>query len=96
MDKIIGFKNPFRNGGNEWNNFIVYVINRECHDIVLNILREFYRRFFEVNPSGRRLFESEGVKIQGRALVNMVTAIVKSLDNPDSIIVKIDQLGKVI
>jgi len=53
----------------------------------------FYSKFFEVNPSGRRLFESQGLKIQGRALVSMIGIIVKCLDDFQAFHEVIFQLG---
>eukprot|EP01124_Arcella_intermedia_P036698 TRINITY_DN9668_c0_g1_i1.p1 TRINITY_DN9668_c0_g1~~TRINITY_DN9668_c0_g1_i1.p1 ORF type:complete len:725 (-),score=183.93 TRINITY_DN9668_c0_g1_i1:6-2180(-) len=53
----------------------------------------FYAKFFQVNPSGKRLFEEAGIHVQGRALVKMLAMIVKSLDNPSTLKNTLKNLG---
>eukprot|EP01125_Pyxidicula_operculata_P003415 TRINITY_DN1418_c0_g1_i2.p1 TRINITY_DN1418_c0_g1~~TRINITY_DN1418_c0_g1_i2.p1 ORF type:complete len:579 (-),score=119.61 TRINITY_DN1418_c0_g1_i2:706-2442(-) len=54
---------------------------------------EFYRRFFTINPSGRRLFGDISLQQQGRALIKMLAMIIKSLDSPDLFINTVYSLG---
>eukprot|EP01124_Arcella_intermedia_P001034 TRINITY_DN1054_c0_g1_i1.p1 TRINITY_DN1054_c0_g1~~TRINITY_DN1054_c0_g1_i1.p1 ORF type:complete len:709 (+),score=174.97 TRINITY_DN1054_c0_g1_i1:70-2196(+) len=54
---------------------------------------EFYRKFFEVNPSGKRLFEEGGMAVQSKALVKMMSMVVTSLDNPSNLDLTIERLG---
>eukprot|EP01125_Pyxidicula_operculata_P010209 TRINITY_DN335_c0_g1_i5.p1 TRINITY_DN335_c0_g1~~TRINITY_DN335_c0_g1_i5.p1 ORF type:complete len:475 (-),score=89.59 TRINITY_DN335_c0_g1_i5:2418-3842(-) len=60
---------------------------------ITRFFEEFYKNFFEKNPSGKRLFESESMAVQGRALVKMLAMIVKSLDDPADLMHTISILG---
>jgi len=53
----------------------------------------FYAKLFEINPAGKRLFESSGLKAQGRALVSMIGMIVKSMDDFETFRSLVGQLG---
>lgn len=55
--------------------------------------KEFYRRFFKVNPSGLRLFEEQSMASQRRALTSMLATIISSLDDPKSLMSTIESLG---
>eukprot|EP01126_Amoeba_proteus_P047941 TRINITY_DN5512_c0_g1_i5.p2 TRINITY_DN5512_c0_g1~~TRINITY_DN5512_c0_g1_i5.p2 ORF type:complete len:343 (+),score=84.50 TRINITY_DN5512_c0_g1_i5:1592-2620(+) len=57
------------------------------------LFEDFYGRFFEADPTGKRLFESSGLKAQGRALVSMIGMIIRCLDDFSSFRVQIQQLG---
>lgn len=57
------------------------------------LFQEFYKLFFEENPAGRRLFETQGIESQGRALVSMIGMIVKSIDDFTAFSSVIAQLG---
>eukprot|EP01126_Amoeba_proteus_P041359 TRINITY_DN4445_c0_g1_i32.p1 TRINITY_DN4445_c0_g1~~TRINITY_DN4445_c0_g1_i32.p1 ORF type:complete len:595 (+),score=95.69 TRINITY_DN4445_c0_g1_i32:82-1866(+) len=45
------------------------------------LFENFYSKLFEADTTAKRLFEGTGMKAQGRALVNMIGIVVKSLDN---------------
>eukprot|EP01127_Copromyxa_protea_P005524 TRINITY_DN15448_c0_g1_i1.p1 TRINITY_DN15448_c0_g1~~TRINITY_DN15448_c0_g1_i1.p1 ORF type:complete len:722 (+),score=192.81 TRINITY_DN15448_c0_g1_i1:32-2197(+) len=57
------------------------------------LFEDFYAKLFEVNPAGRRLFESTGLKAQGRALVSMIGMIVRCLDDFGAFAAQIKELG---
>lgn len=62
-------------------------------DFVNFFFRDFYTRLFEVNPAGKRLFESTGLKAQGRALVSMIGMIVRCIDDFSAFSSHIRELG---
>lgn len=53
----------------------------------------FYKRLFELNPSFESLFKGD-MKKQGRMLMQMIDYAVKGLDEPDTILPTIQDLGK--
>ncbi len=53
----------------------------------------FYKRLFELNPSFKSLFKAD-MKKQGRMLMQMIDYAVKGLDEPDTILPTIQDLGK--
>ena len=53
----------------------------------------FYRRLFELNPSFKSLFKGD-MKKQGRMLMQMIDFAVKGIDEPDTILPTIQDLGK--
>jgi len=53
----------------------------------------FYAKFFEADPTGKRLFENSGLKTQGRALVQMIGMIVRALDDFAAFTLQIQRLG---
>jgi hemoglobin-like flavoprotein len=53
----------------------------------------FYKRLFELNPSFKSLFKGD-MKKQGRMLMQMIDYAVKGLDEPDTILPTIQDLGK--
>ncbi|OHC00060.1 MAG: hemin receptor [Planctomycetes bacterium RIFCSPLOWO2_12_FULL_39_13] len=53
----------------------------------------FYKRLFEINPSFRALFKKD-MKTQGRMLMQMIDFAVKGLDDPETILPTIKDLGK--
>lgn len=55
--------------------------------------RDFYAKLFEINPAGKRLFESTGLKAQGRALVSMIGMVVRCLDDFSTFSSHIRELG---
>eukprot|EP01126_Amoeba_proteus_P000743 TRINITY_DN10213_c0_g1_i7.p1 TRINITY_DN10213_c0_g1~~TRINITY_DN10213_c0_g1_i7.p1 ORF type:complete len:477 (-),score=76.59 TRINITY_DN10213_c0_g1_i7:234-1664(-) len=61
--------------------------------IFIEIFRLFYNMFFQVNPTARRLFGSSGMKVQGQALVRMLSTVVRSLDNIQDLVPTFRSLG---
>jgi hemoglobin-like flavoprotein len=57
------------------------------------IARLFYGRLFELAPAVRPLFHND-IDAQGRKLMDMLSSIVESLDNFDSIRPKLVELGR--
>ena len=53
----------------------------------------FYKRLFELNPSFKSLFKGD-MKKQGRMLMQMLDFAVKGIDEPDTILPTIQDLGK--
>lgn len=53
----------------------------------------FYKHLFELNPSFKSLFKKD-MKKQGRMLMQMLSFAVSGLDDPDSILPTIQDLGK--
>ncbi len=53
----------------------------------------FYKRLFELNPSLKSLFKGD-MKKQGRMLMQMIDFAVKGIDEPDTILPTIRDLGK--
>jgi len=53
----------------------------------------FYKRLFELDPSLRKLFKRD-IKKQGRMLMLMIEFVVKGLDDPETILPTIRDLGK--
>jgi hemoglobin-like flavoprotein len=53
----------------------------------------FYKRLFELNPSFKPLFKGD-MKKQGRMLMQMIDFAVKGIDEPDTILPTIQDLGK--
>ncbi|MCF6147581.1 MAG: hemin receptor [Candidatus Kuenenia sp.] len=53
----------------------------------------FYRHLFELNPSFKLLFKRD-IKKQGRMLMQMIDFAVKGLDDPETILPTIQDLGK--
>ena len=53
----------------------------------------FYKRLFELNPSFKSLFKGD-MKKQGRMLMQMLDFAVKGIDDPDTILPTIQDLGK--
>ncbi|MHC4268084.1 MAG: globin family protein [Planctomycetota bacterium] len=53
----------------------------------------FYKRLFELNPSFKSLFKGD-MKKQGRMLMQMIDFAVKGIDEPDTILPTIQDLGK--
>jgi hemoglobin-like flavoprotein len=53
----------------------------------------FYKRLFELNPSLKPLFKGD-MKKQGRMLMQMIDFAVKGIDEPDTILPTIQDLGK--
>jgi hemoglobin-like flavoprotein len=53
----------------------------------------FYKHLFELNPSFKSLFKGD-MKKQGRMLMQMLDFAVKGIDQPDTILPTIQDLGK--
>ncbi|MBM4055472.1 MAG: hemin receptor [Planctomycetes bacterium] len=53
----------------------------------------FYQHLFELNPSFKSLFKKD-MKKQGRMLMQMIEFAVKGLDDPETILPAIQDLGK--
>lgn len=53
----------------------------------------FYKRLFELNPSFKSLFKRD-MKLQGRMLMQMIDFAVKGLDEPDTLLPALQDLGK--
>jgi Hemoglobin-like flavoprotein len=53
----------------------------------------FYKRLFELNPSFKSLFKGD-MKEQGRMLMQMIDFAVKGIDEPDTILPTIRDIGK--
>jgi hemoglobin-like flavoprotein len=53
----------------------------------------FYGRLFELDPSAQRLFHID-LELQSRKLMDMLSSIVESLDNFDSMRGKLAELGR--
>jgi hemoglobin-like flavoprotein len=53
----------------------------------------FYNHLFELNPSFKSLFKGD-MKTQGKMLMQMIDYAVTGLDNPDTILPTIQDLGK--
>lgn len=53
----------------------------------------FYKKLFDIAPELRPLFP-EDIKPQGRKLMSLLTVMVQNLDNPNSIIPSIKELGR--
>eukprot|EP01127_Copromyxa_protea_P005913 TRINITY_DN15742_c0_g1_i1.p1 TRINITY_DN15742_c0_g1~~TRINITY_DN15742_c0_g1_i1.p1 ORF type:complete len:423 (-),score=67.71 TRINITY_DN15742_c0_g1_i1:165-1325(-) len=49
------------------------------------LFEDFYERLFAVNPTARRLFEHTGMEVQGRALANIISVILNSSTNMESL-----------
>jgi hemoglobin-like flavoprotein len=53
----------------------------------------FYGKLFELDPSARRLFHID-LDLQGQKVMNMLSSIVESLDDFESIQAKLAELGR--
>ena len=53
----------------------------------------FYKRLFELNPSFKSLFKGD-MKTQGKMLMQMLDFAVEGIDQPDTILPTIQDLGK--
>ena len=54
----------------------------------------FYDKLFELDPQARRLFASTDMEAQGRKLMAMFAAIVRTLDRPEELIAEVADLGR--
>jgi len=61
--------------------------------MLTRLFDEFYKLFFDINPSGKRLFEQSSITEQSQSLVKMLSMVIKSIDNNTFIIDKIQRLG---
>ena len=52
----------------------------------------FYNRLFEIDPSTKVLFKGD-MKVQGRKLMEMITAAVNGLNDPDALVPVVQDLG---
>jgi hemoglobin-like flavoprotein len=55
--------------------------------------RLFYQHLFELDPGVARLFASTDMEAQGRKFWQMVTEIVRVLDEPDAMVTQVAALG---
>jgi len=53
----------------------------------------FYGKLFEMDPSARRLFHND-ITLQGRKLMDMLTEVVETLDNFQSMQPRLAELGR--
>lgn len=70
-----------------------FVVNGMNKSGMGRLFEEFYASFFDKNPSGRRLFETSGLRVQGRALISMIGMVIKALDDFSAFSSVIIQLG---
>jgi len=70
---------------------------RESFDVVRQMSAPtamlFYGRLFQLEPAARKLFHND-LAVQGKKLMDMLAAIVDSLDNPEPMAVRLQELGK--
>eukprot|EP01124_Arcella_intermedia_P028989 TRINITY_DN6017_c0_g1_i2.p1 TRINITY_DN6017_c0_g1~~TRINITY_DN6017_c0_g1_i2.p1 ORF type:complete len:461 (+),score=105.65 TRINITY_DN6017_c0_g1_i2:105-1487(+) len=76
-----------------WEKILKYKSEDTQVSTITHFFDEFYKRFFEVNPSGKRLFEQAGMTVQSRALLRMLSLIIKGIDKPAVIVDDIQMLG---
>eukprot|EP01124_Arcella_intermedia_P020097 TRINITY_DN2757_c0_g1_i1.p1 TRINITY_DN2757_c0_g1~~TRINITY_DN2757_c0_g1_i1.p1 ORF type:complete len:691 (+),score=183.29 TRINITY_DN2757_c0_g1_i1:110-2182(+) len=53
----------------------------------------FYPIFFQLNPTGQRLFEGSNLVDQSKALTNMLNWIVNNMDNLSNLVAVVGQMG---
>ncbi len=57
-------------------------------------ISNFYGKFFEIDPAVKRLFHEKSMPYQARALMQMVTMLMKCIDRLDSLTPHLEKLGK--
>jgi len=63
------------------------------NDGLYQLAKTFYPNFLKVNYTARRLFAEHDLQKQGSALVRMIAFMVKGLDDPDSVVRPMRELG---
>ena len=56
--------------------------------------RFFYEKLFELDPEAQRLFARTDMEAQGRKVMQMFAAIVRTLDQPDTLVSEVADLGR--
>ena len=56
--------------------------------------RFFYQKLFELDPEAQRLFAQTDMEAQGRKLMLMFAEIVRQLDQPETMIAEVADLGR--
>jgi hemoglobin-like flavoprotein len=56
--------------------------------------RFFYEKLFELDPEAQRLFARTDMEAQGRKVMQMFAAIVRTLDRPDTLVSEVADLGR--
>jgi len=54
----------------------------------------FYDKLFELDPEAQRLFARTDMEAQGRKVMQMFAAIVRTLDQPDTLVSEVADLGR--
>ncbi len=60
---------------------------------LIYLFSEFYATLFAISPSAKSLFEDKGMPTQVRALITMMNALIKGLDNLDKLTAMFKKLG---
>ena len=56
--------------------------------------RFFYEKLFELDPEAQRLFAQTDMEAQGRKVMQMFAEIVRTLDQPDTLVSEVADLGR--
>jgi len=56
--------------------------------------RFFYEKLFELDPEAQRLFARTDMEAQGRKVMQMFAEIVRTLDQPDTLVREVADLGR--
>jgi hemoglobin-like flavoprotein len=56
--------------------------------------RFFYEKLFELDPEAQRLFARTDMEAQGRKVMQMFAEIVRNLDQPDTLVSEVADLGR--
>ena len=56
--------------------------------------RFFYEKLFELDPEAQRLFARTDMEAQGRKVMQMFAEIVRTLDQPDTLVSEVADLGR--
>jgi hemoglobin-like flavoprotein len=54
----------------------------------------FYDKLFDLDPDAQRLFARTDMEAQGRKVMQMFAAIVRTLDQPDTLVSEVADLGR--
>jgi hemoglobin-like flavoprotein len=68
-------------------------ITKRQGDHLVNLFDNFYGKFFEIDPAVKRLFHEKSMPYQARALMQMVTMLMKCIDRLDSLTPQLEKLG---
>eukprot|EP01125_Pyxidicula_operculata_P012619 TRINITY_DN414_c0_g1_i1.p1 TRINITY_DN414_c0_g1~~TRINITY_DN414_c0_g1_i1.p1 ORF type:complete len:607 (-),score=123.11 TRINITY_DN414_c0_g1_i1:242-2062(-) len=61
--------------------------------MVSQFIEVFWKLFFDVNPSGKRLFDEKGMESTGRSICKMIFTVINSLEHPESLKTLLHSLG---
>ena len=56
--------------------------------------RYFYEKLFELDPEASRLFAQTDMEAQGRKVMRMFSEIVRTLDQPETLVAEVAELGR--